>query len=443
MSFCLSATQVGANLFRFNEVSKKVEYFKIIDASPFSQSRWEKDIKVKVISAPSSKETLELLDESKKTSWNLTGKYGIDLNPDSSRYVGTTIAVLDTGIINHVEFKGRLLSGFDFIKNTDLSLDGDGRDSDFSPFQTDLSKCFGNNNSNIGHGTHVAGIIAGEGGDGDFLRGVVPNANILPVRVLGPCGGELTDIIDGILWSAGESVDGVSKRDGPVSVINLSLGGYGSCPKSLQKVIDHVSSKNIVVVVAAGNDSINLDQVPFFPANCNNVITVGATSIKGNIANYSNYKEGIVFAPGGESDNGILSTFIDDDFTGTNYDYLYGSSMAAPHVSGLAAIVKDKFSSMNVLDVRELLKNTSNKKSIVSYKNLIHALDNDELVFERFEINPESPSGGFGNDVTSVSGCGSMNIDSGNGPTSIFSILVGLCLYLVIMGGMRQFVSIP
>ena len=69
--------------------------------------------------------------------------------------------------------------------------------------------------------------------------------------------------------------------------------------------------------------------------------------------------------------------------------------------------------------------------------------DNDELVFERFEINPESPSGGFGNDVTSVSGCGSMNIDSGNGPTSIFSILVGLCLYLVIMGGMRQFVSIP
>ena len=186
---------------------------------------------------------------------------------------------------------------------------------------------------------------------------------ILPVRVLGKCGGFTSDIVDGLRWAAGLSVSGVPVNANPARVANLSLGGSGSCDSTWQNGINAVTAAGMVVVVAAGNSSSNASN--FNPASCNGVITVAATNRSGSKAWYSNYGATVeISAPGGEtstSANGILSTLN----TGTtipaadSYVYYQGTSMAAPHVTGVVSLMLSLNPSLTPAQVLTILQSTA------------------------------------------------------------------------------------
>ena len=152
-----------------------------------------------------------------------------------------TVAVLDTGYRPHAAITGRFLAGYDMISDPGAAGDGNGRDDDASdpgdyvlPSEA-TAECGASNSS--WHGTGVAGVIAANTNDGAWTAGIDWNANVLPVRVLGKCGGFDSDIVDGIAWAAGLPVPGVPANPTPAQVINLSLGGDRACPAYYLAVI--------------------------------------------------------------------------------------------------------------------------------------------------------------------------------------------------------------
>lgn len=271
---------------------------------------------------------------------------------------GLVVAVLDTGWLNHADLSGRSVAGYDFIADAPTANDGGGRDSDPSDpgdwiTAAEDANCPSGDFCGCGesdsswHGTHVAGTIGALSNNGSGVAGVNWNSKILPVRVLGKCGGWDSDIIDGMRWAAGLAVSGVPANANPAKVLNLSLGGEGACPAPWQSAIEDVVNAGAVVVVAAGNAGVNLNVSPYTPANCGNVVAVGAVSRSGSRASYGNYGSAVALSgPGGEQSfyndpNGILST-LNAGLTSpgaNNYIYLQGTSMAAPHVAGVASLM--------------------------------------------------------------------------------------------------------
>ena len=259
---------------------------------------------------------------------------------------GVVVAVLDTGQINHPDLIANMPEGWgvDMIENTVTSRDGDGRDMN----PTDEGDWCSYPSS--WHGTHVAGTIGAAQNDAG-ISGVAPNVSIQHVRVLGRCGGSFNDVIDGIRWAAGLTTSwdgrpwsafGLTVNAHPADVINMSLGGGGGCWSTLQDAITQARAAGTVVVTAAGNSTA--DAASFTPANCNDTVTVAATGRVGGLAGYSNFGSSIdIAAPGGDMprDSGILSTVATGATTATGYGYAnyHGTSMAAPHVAGVAALV--------------------------------------------------------------------------------------------------------
>lgn len=248
-----------------------------------------------------------------------------------------TVAVVDTGSLAHPDLQGVFVGGYDFVSDAIEAGDGGGYDAD----PTDLGQDF--------HGTHVAGTVAARSNNGSGVAGVSWGARVLPVRALGVTGsGSLTDIVNGVLWAAGEPVAGVPTNPNPAQVINLSLGGEGSCGQLEQEAFDRVRAKGVTVVVAAGNE--DSDASLYAPANCSGVIVVGATGPQGERAPYSNYGARVqVMAPGGDNNQtlsvqgetfpaGVLST-LGDGVGGYTYGFYEGTSMATPHVAGLVALI--------------------------------------------------------------------------------------------------------
>ena len=286
--------------------------------------------------------------------WNLATNPGVALDVrEAWRYgrgKGTVLAVVDSGIIAHPEFEGRILPGYDFVTSARYANDGDGRDADPSDPGDWVSKedvdsgnfdedCTESNSD--WHGTHVAGIALAAADNGVGIAGIAPLAKLLPVRVIGKCGGTDRDLIDGMRWAAGLEVSGVPNNENPADVINLSLGGEGSCSGQLQSAVDEITALGVMIVASVGNST--KDASTQSPANCTGTATVGALTVSGTLATYSNFGNFVdLSAPGGDTGSLVMST-VDRGTTtptGAGYAAYRGTSMAAPHLSGVLLIAR-------------------------------------------------------------------------------------------------------
>ncbi|MEN1926168.1 S8 family peptidase [Luteimonas sp. MJ293] len=274
---------------------------------------------------------------------------------------GVVVAVLDTGITQDtLDLAANVIPGYDMISDARVSRRAaDGRVAggwDIGSW-TEQDYCVplgapphGPTNSSW-HGTHVAGTIAQETNNGIGLAGIAPGAKVMPIRVLGSCGGFGSDISDAMVWAAGGSVPGLPDNENPAEVLNMSLGSSGpaACPGIYQDAIDEVNARGSIIVVAAGNGNASAGN--YTMASCDGVISIGATGIAGNKAGYSNHGARVdLSAPGGGggvdgNPNGYIWQVINGGTQGpVAGQWLLGgkagTSMSSPHVAAAAAMVQ-------------------------------------------------------------------------------------------------------
>ena len=294
--------------------------------------------------------------------WNLHDAKGISA-PEAwatTQGSGVTVAVIDSGIVKHPDLDANVLPGYDFITEPSIARDGNGRDADPTDQGNweEAGVCAADSEASESnwHGTHVAGSIAAIMNNKRGIAGVAPNAKILPLRALGMCGGYDSDIADAMVWAAGGTVEGVPANTHPAQIINLSLGGEGTCPATYSKAIAEVNKRGAILVVAAGNDDQDTSKIA--PANCGGSIVVGSTNQKGQRSDFSNYGKIVdVSAPG----DGIMST-VDlgtTVSTGAGYTEYDGTSMAAPQVAGIIALMKSVDPSLTADRAKQVLKQSA------------------------------------------------------------------------------------
>jgi alpha-tubulin suppressor-like RCC1 family protein len=253
--------------------------------------------------------------------WKREGTYGEH----------ATVAILDSGIAESAlpAFQMRVLQGFDFISDAGVSMDGDGRDTDYhDPGDT----CDTGDLQQKWHGTKVASVLAAN--YSGFL-GVAPQAFVMPVRVLGKCGrGFASDVADAIVWAAGGEIQGLNAtvRESNVDVIVMAFAGVGPCPSYMQTAVDLAVAMNITLYAAAGNNPL-ADASQHFPANCRGVLSVGALDASFEIASYSS-RGADVYMPGGDLNMNVPCLGADLQ----SVQQCRGTSMAVPHAGGLDAL---------------------------------------------------------------------------------------------------------
>ncbi|WP_166243753.1 S8 family peptidase [Paenibacillus turpanensis] len=225
------------------------------------------------------------------------------------------VAVVDTGVdLDHPDLRGHLLAGYNAVgKNTTPEDD-------------------------VGHGTHVAGVISAITNNREGIAGMTWRNSILPVKVLDQTGaGSTYSVAQGIVWAA----------DNGAKVINMSLGNYANA-RFLHDAIRYAFDKDVVLIAASGNDNT---QQPGYPAAYPEVFAVAATDSRNRKASFSNYGDYIdVAAPG----VGIASTYV-----GNQYAALSGTSMASPHVAALAALIRSVNPELKNTEVYEIMRQTA------------------------------------------------------------------------------------
>ena len=280
----------------------------------------------------------------------------------------TVVAVLDTGVrFEHPDLlrlsqAGKLLDGFDFVSQTPLANDGDGRDADAADpgdfvtaadkTQAPFTSCDESNSS--WHGTRVSSLIAALTDNGEGIAGTGWNTLILPVRVLGKCGGTDSDIIAGMRWAAGLTVQGAPTNPTPAQVINLSLGGAGTCSAAYQSAVNEIIARGVLIVASVGNEGSNVAA----PANCSGVLGVTGIRHAGTKVGFSSLGPGAgIGAPGGNCVNTTVTPSTPCVFSitaavnnGTTtpgasgytdhvQNFNVGTSFSAPLVAGAAALM--------------------------------------------------------------------------------------------------------
>ena len=274
--------------------------------------------------------------------------YGIDAVGAWGTSTGedTVVAILDTGIQAHADLAGQTVAGYDMIADTFAAGDGDGRDADptdpgdFVTPQESPGHCGVRNSS--WHGTHVAGIAGAAANNAIGVFGAAPDTKIQAVRVLGKCGGNFTDISDGLTWASGGAVIGVPLNPTPADVANLSLGSGVPCPAFFQSAVNAARARGTLTVVSAGNAGV--PAANHAPSNCAGVVAVAATDDAGKRSVFSgttssNYGSAVdIAAPGSNIPStwnaGTMTPGTEAIGTGS------GTSQAAPHVAAIAALLR-------------------------------------------------------------------------------------------------------
>jgi len=280
---------------------------------------------------------------------------------------GVVVAVLDTGVLaDHLDLSGQVLPGYDMVSDLASANDGDGRDADASDPGDwitsaedsarggDFYDC--GTASSSWHGTKIAGIIGAAANNGLGMAGSAFGVKILPVRVLGKCGGFDSDIQAGMRWAAGLPVPGLPVNPNPARIVNLSLGGSGSCSAATgyPGVVAELQAVGTVVVAAAGNSAGRAVELP---ANCPGVVAVAGLRHVGTKVGYSDLGPAIdISAPAGNcvnmgdnepclypiltsSNSGVQQPNAGGSIWTDSYNYSVGTSFAAPIVAGTVALM--------------------------------------------------------------------------------------------------------
>ena len=316
------------------------------------------------------------LQTAQVSSVNAVGAWDRELGSN-----GVVIAVLDTGVLydhpdlGRADHGGKLLPGFDFITGTAQANDGDGRDADPSDPGDWISDADRSNSAFTGceisnsswHGTRVAGMVGALTNNASGVAGLDWNSFILPVRVLGKCGGIDSDILAGMRWAAGLHVNGVADNPTPARILNMSLGSDGVCEPSYRDVINELTARKVLVVISAGNEGTVVSS----PANCPGVAAVAAIRHVGSKVGFSSLgPEVTLAAPGGNcvnvnggpclfsldttSNNGATAPGA-HSFT-DQFNNNLGTSFSAPIVSGIAALMLSRNNNLSTAQMLARLR---------------------------------------------------------------------------------------
>ncbi len=286
--------------------------------------------------------------------YSLNSTVGIDAPDAWDRTIGSPsalVAVVDSGVdYIHEDLQTSIWTNPGEIAGNGVDDDSNGFVDDVHGY--DFANEDGEPLDDNGHGTHVAGTIAAAGNNSVGMIGVAWGAQVIAIKCLDSAGsGFSSDLVRAIDYAITLKGQGY-----PIVAINLSLGGeYTS---SLERAVSRAADRGILIVAAAGNEGSNDDSSPTYPASLNlpNILSVAATNSSGELADYSNYGRSSVDvgAPG----SGILSTLPRQGGV-SRYGYESGTSMATPHVSGIAALVVAANLSASATLTRSIIMSTT------------------------------------------------------------------------------------
>ena len=273
------------------------------------------------------------------------------------------VGVIDMGIAAHPDLDLQRVPGYDFVSDAGIAGDGDGRDAD----PTDPGAKDEPNNASSWHGTHVAGIIAARQDDGYGLSGVAPGCRIMPLRAAGIGGGTASDLADAIRYASGFTVSGpAAPLSKPLRIVNVSLGTTVDSSE-IRDACVNAELAGTLVVAATGNTA----GAVLFPAAYPSVLAVGAVDSRIVYASYSNVGPEVdLVAPGGNDNrdhdgdgylDGVPSDVVDETVVPSRPGeaWYVGTSMAAPHVAGVAALVLSVDPTLTLPQLRQALTQTA------------------------------------------------------------------------------------
>jgi serine protease len=295
--------------------------------------------------------------------WHLFEAIGSVKTPvawDRTLGEGVIVAVVDSGLLPHEDLAGQVVAGYDLVTDPFLSLDGDGRDASArDPGDASAGNC---EEFSSWHGTKVAGTIAALVNNGVGVVGVAPRARLLAIRVTGRCGdSDRSDISDAIIWASGGTVEDAPVNANRARVVNISIGSKNSCSNTMQQAINFARARGVVIVASAGNENIDVGGIE--PAGCAGVIAVAAVNRAGAKTYYSNFgSKADLAAPGGETErDAIWSISNQGTYTpgSDGYAPYVGTSAAAPHVAGVAALIISNEPSLTLADIELRLTMTA------------------------------------------------------------------------------------